>query len=156
MKKITLLFIVCFILHLIALAQNKSIKQFSFLLGNWEMKTAKGKITESWTKGKNELIGKSYRHDLKGDSVLSESVVIKMINKKLNYCVTGMEKFNAGITNFELISTSDKTVIFENKLHDFPQRVVYQNRGKENLLAWIEGEIGGKKRKSEFQYLRKK
>ena len=44
--------------------------------------------------------------------------------------------------------------IFENKEHDFPQRIVYENQGKKEMLASIEGELNGKSRKSEFRYKR--
>lgn len=155
MKKHILLLAIALI-QFSANAQKGNLKQFSFLLGSWEMKTAKGKITESWINSKDSLMGKSYRHSLNGDSALTETVVIKNIDKTVHYCVTGMEKNNAGTTNFKLIARYNKTYIFENKAHDFPQRIVYQNKSKDELLAWIEGEMNGKKMKSEFPYARRK
>ncbi|TKC12604.1 hypothetical protein FA048_03020 [Pedobacter polaris] len=155
MKKYLILLIFA-LTQLSANAQKVNLNQFSFLTGSWEMKTAKGKISESWIKSKDSLNGKSYRHALSGDSVLTEVVVIKKIGNVFHYCVTGLEKNNTGTTNFKLISTENNIFIFENKAHDFPQRVIYQNKGKDQLLAWIEGEMNGKKMKSEFPYLRKK
>lgn len=143
-------------IQLSANAQKVNLKQFDFLLGNWEMKTAKGKTTESWVKIKDNLNGKSYRHNLKGDSVLTETVVIKKIDGAFYYCVTGLEENNTGTTNFKLTAIEKNTFAFENKTHDFPQKIVYQNKGKDQILAWIEGEIEGKKIKSEFPYQRKK
>jgi hypothetical protein len=70
------------------------------------------------------------------------------------FCVTGFEKNNTGTTNFKMISAVNNTFIFENEVNEFPQRIVYQNKGKNNLLAWIEGEVDGKKMKSEFHFLR--
>lgn len=153
MKKYLILFVFAFA-QLSANAQKVNLNQFAFLTGTWELKTAKGKVTESWVKSKDSLNGKSYRHSLNGDSVLSEAVVIKKINNVLHYCVTGFEQNNLGTTNFKLVSSNNNTFIFENKEHDFPQRIVYQNKGKAQLLAWIEGEIDGKKMKSEFPYTR--
>jgi hypothetical protein len=37
---------------------QKSLGQFDFLLGNWEMKSAEGKTTEEWIKGKIALMEK--------------------------------------------------------------------------------------------------
>ncbi|RZK55145.1 MAG: hypothetical protein EOO87_08645 [Pedobacter sp.] len=153
MKKYLVLVVIA-LFQLSANAQKVNLNQFAFLTGTWELKTAKGKVTESWVKSKDSLNGKSYRHNLKGDSVLSEAVVIKKINNVFNYCVTGFEQNNLGTTNFKLVSSNNNTFIFENKTHDFPQRIVYQNKGKTQLLAWIEGEIDGKKMKSEFPYIR--
>ena len=42
----------------------------------------------------------------------------------------------------------------ENKQNDFPQRVSYALQPDGSLLAWIEGEIGGKMRRVEFPYRR--
>jgi hypothetical protein len=137
-------------------AQSKKIALPLFMLGKWEMSIAKGKITESWEKTKDGMAGKSYRHKLNGDSSLTESVDIKIIDNTWNYCVTAHEKGNEGKTNFKLVSFSDGTYIFENKQHDFPQRVIYQDKGKDALLAWIEGEIQGKTKKSEYPYHRRK
>lgn len=149
------LIILSFILiQLSAIAQKANIKHFSFLTGGWEMKTKTGKIVERWQKHQDSLIGSSHKYNAKGDSVLTETIVLKKIKGTWHFCVTGYEKGNKGKTNFKLISTANNTFTFENKAHDFPQQIVYQNKGKTQLLAWIEGEIGGKKRKMEFPYNR--
>lgn len=150
---ITLLLIAC---SFYVSAQKMPIKTFYFLAGNWEMKTKTGKIIERWEKHHDSLTGTSYRFNTKGDSVLTESIVLKKLSGEWRFCVTGYEKGNEGKTNFKLISSANNTFTFENKQHDFPQQIVYQNKGKDALLAWIEGEIGGKKRKMEFPYDRVK
>lgn len=157
MKKYLVVLIFGIAFHLSANAQkNTSLLQFSFMLGNWEMKTAKGKITESWTQNKEGLSGKSYRHTLNGDSALMETLLIKKIDGSFYYCSNVSGQNNGETVNFKLISTENNTFVFENATHDFPQRIVYQNMGKDELLAWIEGERNGKKSKSEFYYQRKK
>jgi len=40
---------------------------------------------------------------------------------------------------------------FENKQHDFPQRVIYEQKGKGLLLAAIEGTYKGKEGREEYQ-----
>lgn len=150
---LTLLLIAC---SFYVSAQKTPFKTFEFLVGNWEMKTKTGKIIERWQKHRDSLTGTSHRFNAKGDSILTESIVLKKLNGEWNFCVTGYEKGNEGKTNFKLISSANNTFTFENKQHDFPQQIVYQNKGKDALLAWIEGEIGGKKRKMEFPYDRVK
>ena len=150
---ITLLLIAC---SFYVSAQKMPLKPFYFLVGNWEMKTKTGKIIERWQKHRDSLTGTSHRFNAKGDSVLTESIVLKKLSGEWYFCVTGYEKGNEGKTNFKLISSANNTFTFENKQHDFPQQIVYQNKGKDALLAWIEGEIGGKKRKIEFPYDRVK
>lgn len=154
MKKYLVLIIAFALVQLSANAQKTTLKTFYFLTGNWEMKTKTGKIVERWQKHRDSLMGSSHKYNTKGDSVLTETIVLKKIKRNWHFCVTGYEKGNEGNTNFKLISTTNNTFTFENKEHDFPQRIVYQNKGKATLLAWIEGEIGGKMRKIEFPYFR--
>jgi hypothetical protein len=136
-------------------AQKEPSKTFAFVLGNWEMQTSKGKIVEQWVQSSDQsLSGKSYRINAKGDSVLSETLQIRKIGKELFYCSTVANQNEGKEVCFKLVSTKDKIYIFENKEHDFPQKIVYQNQGNKEMLAWIEGELNGKIRKSEFRYKR--
>ena len=138
-----------------SVAQNKPLKTLAFVIGQWEMKTSKGKIIELWTKNSdNRLSGKSYRINAKGDSLLTETLVIKNIGKDIFYCSTVTGQNAGGEVCFKLISQDNNTYVFENKEHDFPQRIIYQNQGKNDLLAWIEGEFNGKTKKSTFKYNR--
>ncbi|TBO41538.1 DUF6265 family protein [Pedobacter kyonggii] len=136
-------------------AQKAPSRTFAFALGSWEMQTPKGKIVELWSQNPDKtLSGKSYRINTKGDSLLTESLRIKKIGKEIFYCSTVTGQNGGKETCFKLISTKDEIYVFENKTHDFPQRIVYQNQGKNEMLAWIEGELNGKTRKSEFRYKR--
>lgn len=153
MKKLFLGFIL-FIVVASASAQKATLKSFDFMLGKWEMKTKSGKIVERWQLHKDSLTGQSHRFKETGDSVLTESIVLKKIKGEWTFCVTGYEQNNQGTAHFKLISSQNSTFTFENKQHDFPQQIVYQNKGKAELLAWIEGDMGGKHRKIEFPYKR--
>ncbi|QDW27378.1 hypothetical protein FFJ24_022110 [Pedobacter sp. KBS0701] len=136
-------------------AQKDSSKTFSFVLGSWGMQTPKGKIVEQWKQNPDKtLSGKSYRINAKGDSLLTETLQIRKIGKDVFYCSTVAHQNEGKEVCFKLISTKDQIYIFENVAHDFPQRIVYQNQGKNEMLAWIEGELKGKSRKSEFRYKR--
>jgi len=148
-----ILFLVGFSMHV--QAQKDPSKTFAFVLGSWEMQTAKGKIVEQWVQNSDQtLSGKSYRINAKGDSVLSETLQIRKIGKEIFYCSTVANQNEGKEVCFKLVSTKDKIYIFENKEHDFPQRIVYENQGKKEMLASIEGELNGKSRKSEFRYKR--
>ncbi|MGQ0558709.1 MAG: DUF6265 family protein [Sphingosinicella sp.] len=52
---------------------------------------------------------------------------------------------------FPLLRASPGEVVFENRAHDFPQRVIYRRAG-EALLGRIEGTIGGRERSAEWHY----
>ncbi|MFA6276522.1 MAG: DUF6265 family protein [Pedobacter sp.] len=156
MKKYLVFLAIGLSFQISAVAQNKSIKQFSFMLGTWDKKTEKGKLSETWVRTKDGLLGKSYKHSLKGDSILMETVVIKKIDNDFYFCVTGAQEDKTKMVKFKLISFEDKLLMFENKTHDFPQRIVYENKGRDNLFAWIWGVSNGKEGKLEFNYKRRK
>lgn len=156
MKKYLALLTFLFAFQLSADAQNKSLKQFNFMLGTWEMKTAKGKLSETWVSKKDSLLGKSYKHNLKGDSTLMETLTIKKTGNHFYYCSKVNGQNDNHTIKFILLPVKENTFTFGNSAHDFPQKIVYQSKGKDELLAWIEGEKDGTKRKSEFSYQRKK
>ena len=151
-------FLVLLVFSLVVKAQNNSIKQFSFLIGGWIMETPNGKITEYWRNEVDSLMGDSYSIGSSGERVLLETLIIKKINGDFYYCSKVREQNNNLTINFKLLPKNGdgNTFVFENLAHDFPQRVVYQNKGAERLLAWIEGVKNGKQKKSEFSYIRMK
>lgn len=56
--------------------------------------------------------------------------------------------------SFNAIEVSDTSVVFENKAHDFPQRVGYRMLPDESMAAFIEGTQRGKVRHVDFPYKR--
>ena len=49
-------------------------------------------------------------------------------------------------TEFVLTSLKNKTAVFENPQHDFPQRIVYKLADKETIAVRVEAEKDGKTR----------
>lgn len=145
-----------FILLLTGISHTIPLEEFSFLLGNWELKKEGGKITEHWKKEGNRFLGSSYKQDSKGKRTLTETISLTLVKGEWNFVVTGYEKGNEGTTSFKLVSSKNNTFIFENPKHDFPQRIIYQPQGKNKLLAWVEGTMNEKKIKLDFPYNRQK
>jgi hypothetical protein len=52
---------------------------------------------------------------------------------------------------FTLVRNGRNEAVFENLKHDFPQRVIYRRTG-DQLLARVEGTVGGKARAAEWHY----
>lgn len=57
-------------------------------------------------------------------------------------------------TDFRAASVGERQVVFENREHDFPQRVLYRAAGGDSLYARIEGTIDGRPRAIDFPYRR--
>jgi hypothetical protein len=55
---------------------------------------------------------------------------------------------------FVLLPGPDGEAVFENKAHDFPQRVIYRRCGRDLLCARIEGLVKGKLRHQDWRYRR--
>ncbi len=49
-----------------------------------------------------------------------------------------------GWVRFELISSENNTYTFENRKHDFPNRIAYQRLGEDSLLTVVSGVQNGK------------
>ena len=116
------------------------------------MKTAKGYSCEKWVKvSANEL--SSVAFDIKGkDTTVLEHV--RLVNNKgiISYNVTGAKSGDK--TSFKLTSAKNKQFVFENPLHDFPQRVVYHFVKPDSIHAWVDGKYNGKYEKVDFYYKR--
>lgn len=56
-------------------------------------------------------------------------------------------------TPFVLLPGADGEATFENKAHDFPQRVIYRRCGEE-LCAAVEGLVNGELKREEWRYRR--
>ena len=136
-----------------------TVKEFDILnrlAGTWEMKKGTASFLEIWTKKSDSLfIGKSLKVLLK-DSLVLENVKLFLTKDAIVYAPTAIGQNNEEEIHFNLIKRINKKFTFENKKHDFPQRIIYDLISDDILHAWIEGEVNGKFEKSEFKYVRVK
>lgn len=139
MKQILLLFSFLLVLLLCSgsIAQQKtSVRDFGFLKGNWTMNTAKGRIVESWKMNKDSgMDGISFSISNTGDSTLLETIKLYESAGSIYYEPTGNGAGNDSTVTFKLISVENGIFVFENKNHDFPQRISYQSQSASNVLA---------------------
>lgn len=126
--------------------------QLHQLQGTWKMQQKDNVLYESWKSiGPKQLSGKAYK--LHGaDTVVLEEVILELDTSGIYYRPLVAE--NQGRVSFKLISAGDKKFVFENKAHDFPQRVIYQFITKDSLHAWIEGTVNGVEKRSDYYYRR--
>ncbi|HYW29988.1 MAG TPA: DUF6265 family protein, partial [Gemmatimonas sp.] len=68
--------------------------------------------------------------------------------------VYGSTPSGQAYAEFRAASSANRTVVFENPAHDFPQRIGYRAVGNDSLLAYIEGVRGDQTRRIEFPYAR--
>jgi hypothetical protein len=141
-------------------AQNDNcLDKFSWLKGTWKMQDKESAVVEEWSlEPLTAMKGKSYEVRL-GDTTITENATITCIGGEHVFTFHPILKDLGDArqpVNFVLISEENNTFVFENKEHDFPQRVVYQNVSPNECHAWIEGEEKGKMNKVDFFYKRVK
>jgi hypothetical protein len=89
---------------------------------------------------------------VRGDSVIEYEHL--RILERAGHAVLHAEPSGQPPADFEARAVSDSAVTFENPAHDFPQRVIYRRRGRDSLIARIEGTRNGRVRGVDFPYTR--
>jgi Domain of unknown function (DUF6265) len=125
---------------------SRSFKKLYALEGTWKMATKKGAICEEWKKiDDNYLQNRGYM--IKGkDSLVTERVALTNMKEGVFYTSTVEDQNNKQPVPFKLTKQEGNIFIFENALHDFPKRVVYNLVTDDSLHAWIDDGAGGTKR----------
>lgn len=135
---------------------DEQLKNLHWLAGTWQLQSEAGTLTETWAiKNGNALAGKTYLVD-QNDTIFTETISIEVQNGAVYYVPVIPDQNQGKGIRFKLISNKEQTCIFENKSHDFPQRISYRQNGENGLTAWIEGAIKGKVKSEEFNFRRVK
>jgi len=140
---------------ILTLAQeNKILKQLEPLKGTWKGGKGTNVFYETWRTDDNRMMsGMSYK--LKGtDTIVFEWTKIIVSGSDLSYVAKVKNQNQGKEVAFKLVSHSNKTFVFENPEHDFPQRVIYQLISSDSLHAWIEGKYQGKESREDYYYQR--
>lgn len=141
--------------HLSCTSPNKQHKaithDFTWLCRNWINNSDSAALFfENWTKINNENYkGLSYIIANK-DTVFYESIQLLNTDSGTFYNVAVKNQNNGESVSFKLISNINQTFVFENKKHDFPQKIGYQLISKDTLKAWIEGNVNGEFKEQTF------
>lgn len=127
------------------------VERVEWLTGCWETASPQRTIEEHWLPPRGGTmigVGRTVRE---GRTTEYELVVLRPQDGRLAY-----EAHPSGQASAVFLSKTltDSSVVFENAEHDFPQRVGYERRGADSLLAWIEGSKGRQTRRVEFPYRR--
>ena len=126
------------------------------LSGTWAMQTKKGLLYEEWTKtSETEISGKSYRLN-QNDTLILERVKLKEEGEDIFYIPTVQNQNDRKPVTFKLIGVDGNKFTFENKLHDFPQRIIYNLVTTDSIVARIEGSKNGNTGGSDFYFKRLK
>lgn len=135
--------------------KHSALNDLSWLQGTWSYTDSDMVSYEVWTK-QNDSVYAGRSFSLKGaDTVFQESVTLIEKHDTTWYIPTVHDQNGGQPVSFRLVSATGNTFIFENKEHDFPQRVGYSHPSADSVLAWIEGTDKGVFKKIPFPMKRK-
>lgn len=128
-----------------------SASALAWLGGCWQFESGGRRVREHWMPPDGgTLLGMS-RTVKDGTVAEFEFVRIEPRDGALQYVAKPSGQDEAV---FPLARSGASEALFENPLHDFPQRVGYRLQSADSLLAWIEGARDGRVRRIEFPYRR--
>ena len=122
-----------------AQSTKPSIDSLSWLAGCWQAKDSKpgAVISEQWMMPLGNAMLGSGRTVKNGKMTEFEFLRIVRRDDGMFYIARPAE--NKDETEFGLISSVNDEYIFENKGHDFPQRIIYRKEKDGSLFARVEG-----------------
>lgn len=126
------------------------------LSGTWFMDVKGGTLYETWQQtGSASLSGSGFKVDTKGDTSVTESILLTVKDNKVAYIPSVTDQNDGKPVEFLLVKSKNKMFVFENKTHNFPQTIVYDlsHAGKLNVV--IEGKTSEGFRSVPFNFIRK-
>lgn len=142
---------VAFALASSAAAPQPTVQDLAWLAGDRSQADARAEVREVWIgPGANGvLLGMSLTTRARGGGEFEHMRIAPLPDGRLAYIVRPSGQAEAV---FPLKSYENRRVVFEDPAHDFPQRIIYWDKGNGVVGARIEGTIGGQERAMEWSY----
>ena len=135
-----------------AAATPADVSKLSWMVGTWSQTKDQETTQETWRPPSGGVMSGVTETRSPGDPPISESMQISAEPAGVTF--TAMPAGQPP-TPFVLLPGKAGEAVFENKAHDFPQRVIYR-RCDADLCARIEGTVEGQLQSMEWRYTRVK
>ena len=128
-----------------------TVERVVWLQGCWAMDSNGRLVEEQWLAPRaSSMLGVG--RTTRGTTLVDyEMVLIRERGDQLAY---EAHPANQEPAVFMSTTIGERSIVFENLKHDFPQRVAYRRVGRDSVLAWVEGTMRGSARRFEFPYRR--
>lgn len=133
----------------------EKIRQLEWLLGTWTDNVDDKFSQESWSKENDSTFTAFSFTQVAGETVFAETMALEQKGDRLQLTVADANEKGSLPITFRFISSEDNQFTFENKNHDFPERITYTNPTEDSLHAWIEGTVNNEKKRVDFYFSRK-
>lgn len=135
---------------------SEKIAQLKWLLGTWVHENGNEFSQETWSKENDNTFTAFSFTQVGKETVFAETMALETKMQDLFLTVAIANQNEKKPVTFKMISSKNGQFTFENKNHDFPQRIVYTNPVKDSLHAWIEGTENGEAKRIDFSFSRAK
>jgi hypothetical protein len=117
-------------------AQATGLGRLAWLGGCWEQRAANRVTMEMWMPAAGDLMIGGSRTVVANVAREFEHLRIRARGDTLIYTAipSGQKE-----TDFRSVQVTATSVTFENKAHDFPQRIIYRRGGADSVIARVEG-----------------
>jgi len=134
----------------------EKMEKLQWLIGTWTNEADKEYSQETWSQENDSVFtAYSFVEVNKKKIVFAETMALEQKGDDLILTVVTANQNDAKPVTFKMISLENGQVTFENKNHDFPERITYTNPVNDSLHAWIEGTVNGEAQKVDFHFKRK-
>jgi len=111
----------------------------SWLIGKWQNITSDGSYIEIWEK-QNDSTYSGISFFVAGtDTTATETISIEQKGNNIFFIPTVVNQNKGQKVTFNLTVLSANQFIFENPMHDFPQKITYTQISTDSFLAEISG-----------------
>src|SRR3989344_2170088 len=150
MRKIVLYSVI--LLCFFSCAEKDHMQLVKKLTGKWASDENDGiRFFEEWkVADKNIMAGKGFLLEDGIDTTFSENLTIELKDDKIYYVAQVKGENDNKPIKFLLVESEPNYLIFENPLHDFPQRIKYFFINEKELKVVVEGEHEGKNESNEM------
>ncbi|MBI4717546.1 MAG: hypothetical protein HY763_07060 [Planctomycetes bacterium] len=124
----------------------------SWLVGAWTSDEGGKVVDEHWTHAAGGTMLGASRTVQGGKTAFFEFLRIEKTPEGIVYFAAPMGRHPP--TPFRAVELAAGRVVFENREHDFPQRIIYTRESDDVIRARIEGTQAGKARAEEWLYRR--
>lgn len=119
----------------------------NWILGEWQLQDSLGVLTETWTQiDDSTYTGTTLYVKDKKDTIHFEKMELMQQEDLLIYTSTVKGENGNQAVMYRLTEDNDSTLVFENKKHDYPQKIRYQKEDIDNSIQIV---IYGKQKNKE-------
>ena len=162
MKKTTLIAAIALIMSLNSCKKSeKTAEKFAelakaeWLLGTWENRSGDGVLSETWEKEDDSTFTGTSYFIIGKDTLHNEKITLSQKGKLLVYSPIVQGQNNNKAVNFTMTSLKANQIVFENPVHDYPQKITYNRITNDSLVTEISGIQQGKHSADRYPMKRK-